>query len=830
MSTKPQELNKVIADLRQIIVGKVAMPTDQIEQITLFLFLKQLSRKHDDLVRLGAKDLIFTGAWERYHFDVLMRHSGEDLVKECREAVESLYKNPHIDATVRKVFERSYLKILEPKVLSSFLQYLNDKFSDGLDLGDFYESLLPILGTQNELGQFRTPRHIIDFIVRVVDPNIGEKIADPACGTAGFLVAAFNYLKGKYTDEKGRLKLNPEQTKKLYNETIFGWDMEPLMVKFSLANLYLHGLKVPNVSENDTLLNENLWQHTFDIILANPPFITPKGGAKRHSRFAITSNKTEVLFCEYMVHHLNFNGRMGIIVPEGIIFDGSKGHQAIRKLFLDNGLWCVVTLPAQVFQPYSGVKTSIVFLDKTLEPENILFYKIENHGFSLNTNPAPIEKNDLPEAVKMIKGYKESLQDNKQKVIAESNYYTVPKEKILKDPLTSFNSGIYSEKIKTNIGVVKLVELGEVSDIINGYAFKSENYVESGTRVIRITNVQKGKIVDDNPKFYPLKTTEPVEKYKLVENDLLISLTGNVGRVGILPKEFLPAALNQRVACIRAKIDQLNPRYLFYILNQDNFEKECLNSSSGIAQQNMSTVWLSKYKIPLLPLEIQEQIVSELESYQKVIDGAQSVVENWKPSFEVDPKWPIEKLKNTAKLIRGPFGGSLKKEIFKKEGYLVYEQNHAINNNFNFGRYFIDEKKFNEMKRFEVFAGDILVSCSGTMGKIAIIPENPKRGIINQALLKLTPDKNIINTQYLKLSLESEPIQQKHFRNQSGVAIPNVASVKVLSQIEIPLPSLEIQKQIVAKIEDERNIVEANKRLTDLLQQKIEAKIKSIYG
>ena len=210
MSTKPQELNKVIADLRQIIVGKVAMPTDQIEQITLFLFLKQLSRKHDDLVRIGSKELIFTGAWERYHFDVLMRHSGEDLVKECREAVESLYKNPHIDATVRKVFERSYLKILEPKVLSSFLQYLNDKFSDGLDLGDFYESLLPILGTQNELGQFRTPRHIIDFIVRVVDPNIGEKIADPACGTAGFLVAAFNYLKEKYTDEKGRLKLNKE--------------------------------------------------------------------------------------------------------------------------------------------------------------------------------------------------------------------------------------------------------------------------------------------------------------------------------------------------------------------------------------------------------------------------------------------------------------------------------------------------------------------------------------------------------------------------------------------------------------------------------------------
>ena len=114
MSTRPQELNKIIADLRQIIVGKVAMPTDQIEQITLFLFLKQLSKKHDELVRIGSKELIFTGDWERYHFDVLVRHSGEELVKECREAIESLYKNPHIDPTVRKVFDRSYLNILDP--------------------------------------------------------------------------------------------------------------------------------------------------------------------------------------------------------------------------------------------------------------------------------------------------------------------------------------------------------------------------------------------------------------------------------------------------------------------------------------------------------------------------------------------------------------------------------------------------------------------------------------------------------------------------------------------------------------------------------------------
>lgn len=814
MSTKPQELNKVIADLRQIIVGKVAMPTDQIEQITLFLFLKQLSRKHDDLVRIGAKDLIFTGAWERYHFDVLMRHSGEELVKECREAVESLYKNPHIDATVRKVFERSYLKILEPKVLSSFLQYLNDKFSDGLDLGDFYESLLPILGTQNELGQFRTPRHIIDFIVRVVDPNIGEKIADPACGTAGFLVAAFNYLKGKYTDDKGRSKLNPEQTKKLYNETIFGWDMEPLMVKFSLANLYLHGLKVPNVSENDTLLNENLWQHTFDIILANPPFITPKGGAKRHSRFAITSNKTEVLFCEYMVHHLNFNGRMGVIVPEGIIFDGSKGHQAIRKLFLDNGLWCVVTLPAQVFQPYSGVKTSIVFLDKTLEPENILFYKIENHGFSLNTNPAPIEKNDLPEAVKTIKGYKESLQDNKQKVIAESNYYTVPKEKILKDPLTSLNSGIYSEKIKTASQTWPLVKLESVCKIKTGKK-----------------DVNQGNPNGKYPFFTCAKEHTYSDEYSFDTEALLIAGNGDVGAINYYKGKF--EAYQRTYVLFDFK--EITARYLFFILS--NSLKEIVSSQKqGNTMPYIKLGMLQNFELPLPPLEIQEQIVSELESYQRVIDGARAVVENYKPEIINGKDWEKVNFGNdkVVEIIDGDRGENYPpKSEFKKSGYCVFlNTKNVTQEGFVFDDIdFISKERDEKLRKGKLQKNDVVLTTRGTIGNNALnndlVPYEHIR--INSGMVVLRPKTAKITPAFLWNVVRSKSVQDQFLKIKSGSAQPQLP-IRNLVTIEFPLPPLEVQKQIVAKIEEEQKIVGANRKLIDLFRQKIEAKIKSIYG
>ncbi len=812
MSTKPQELSKIIADLRQIIVGKVAMPTDQIEQITLFLFLKQLSRKHDDLVRIGSKELIFTGAWERYHFDVLMRHSGEELVKECREAVESLYKNPNIDATVRKVFERSYLKILEPKVLSHFLTFLNDKFSDGLDLGDFYESLLPILGTQNELGQFRTPRHIIDFIVKVIDPSIGEKIADPACGTAGFLVASYNYLKGKYTDDKGRSKLNPEQTKKLYNETIFGWDMEPLMVKFSLANLYLHGLKVPNVSENDTLLNENLWQHSFDIIVANPPFITPKGGARRHSRFAITSNKTEVLFCEWMVHHLNFNGRMGVIVPEGIIFDGSKGHQAIRKLFLDNGLWCVVSLPSQVFQPYSGVRTSVIFLDKTLKPENILFYKIENHGFSLNTTPAPIDKNDLPEAIKFIKEYKEVLQNNKQKIFEESKYYTVAKTKILGDKLLSLNSGTYAEKIKKGNQKWPLVKLQTVCEIKTGKK-----------------DVNQGNPNGKYPFFTCAKEHTYSDEFSFDTEALLIAGNGDVGAVNYYNGKF--EAYQRTYVLFDFK--KITAKYLFFILN--NSLKETVSKQKlGNTMPYIKLGMLQEFELPLPPLEIQKQIVAELENYQKIIDGAQAVVENYKPMIEANKESEIVNFGNdeVVEIIDGDRGENYPpKSEFKTSGYCVFlNTKNVTQGGFVFDNVdFISKERDEKLRKGKLHKNDVVLTTRGTIGNSALNDNSVEYDQIrlNSGMVILRPNIKKIDPSFLWNVIRSKSVQDQFLKIKSGSAQPQLP-IRNLITIEFPLPPLDAQKQIVVKIVEEQKIVEANKKMIGIMEQKIAAVLNGI--
>ena len=233
--------------------------------------------------------------------------------------------------------------------------------------------------------------------------------------------------------------------------------------------------------------------------------------------------------------------------------------------------------------------------------------------------------------------------------------------------------------------------------------------------------------------------------------------------------------------------------------------------------------------VPLPPLEVQEEMVAEVGGYQKIIDGARQVVAGWKPQVKIDADWPMVELGEVCEFVRGPFGGSLKKEIFVKKGYAVYEQSHAISDNFSEFRYFIDSSKYEEMKRFTVKSDDLIMSCSGTMGKTAIVPKNAPKGIINQALLKLTVKENL-NIEFLKLWMDSKSFQKLISSNVGGAAIQNVASVKVLSALKIPLPPLEVQEQIVAEIGVEQGAVEECRRLIGIYERKVRNRIGGVWG
>jgi type I restriction enzyme M protein len=206
------------------------------------------------------------------------------------------------------------------------------------------------------------------------------------------------------------------------------------MVRLSFVNLYLHGFADPHIFEYDTLTSQDKWNEYADVILANPPFMSPKGGIRPHNRFSVQSKRSEVLFVHYMAEHLAPGGRAGIIVPEGIIFQSQTAYTQLRKMLVEEYLVAVVSLPAGVFNPYSGVKTSILILDKSLakKTNTIAFFKIENDGFGLGAQRREIDKNDLPSAADFLKSWLQSIQSTTSTASIPStpNGLIVEKEKI----------------------------------------------------------------------------------------------------------------------------------------------------------------------------------------------------------------------------------------------------------------------------------------------------------------------------------------------------------------------------------------------------------------
>src|SRR5450830_672182 len=343
---------------RDILVGKVPDPKSQVEQITIALIYKFMDDMDAESEELGGKRKFFAGDFARYGWAKLMRAGigGHEMLGLYAEGIAKMPENPGIPPLFRDIFKNAYLPYRDPETLKAFLKIIDEFSYDHSErLGDAFEYLLSVLGSQGDAGQFRTPRHIIDFMVEVVAPQKNETILDPACGTAGFLISAYKHILRANTDGKGHSKLTPDDKGRLA-KNFKGYDISPDMVRLSLVNLYLHGFTDPHIYEYDTLTSEEKWNEFADVILANPPFMSPKGGIKPHKRFSIQAKRSEVLFVDYMAEHLTPTGRAGIIVPEGIIFQSQTAYKELRKMLVANSLVAVVSLPAGVFNPYSGVK------------------------------------------------------------------------------------------------------------------------------------------------------------------------------------------------------------------------------------------------------------------------------------------------------------------------------------------------------------------------------------------------------------------------------------------------------------------------------------------
>ena len=384
--------------------------------------LRDLRNAREPGAATAPRELLRWSSWA----DAL---NGEQLVNWVREEVFPFHAELAANG-VTDFMDGARLVIDEPTVLTQVISHLNDLHLDRVDAdtkGDLFEHVLRQIKQAGELGQFRTPRHVIRALVRLVDPRLGETIYDPAAGTAGFLVAAWDHIRLANSspagieeiDAEGKIirrglgdMLSLDAVKKLREATFYGADVDPQMVRLATMNLTLRGLDEVHILRRDALTRSldgaqkaefGFPLRGFDVILANPPF------SGRLDRDRIVEDvkvgrtaQTELLFLQYMLNHLKEGGRCGVVVPEGVLFGSTGAHRELRrKLVENNTVEAVLSLPSGVFNPYSGVKTSLLFFSKGGTTGRVMFLHADNDGFKLDANhDQSIEDDDLPDLIK----------------------------------------------------------------------------------------------------------------------------------------------------------------------------------------------------------------------------------------------------------------------------------------------------------------------------------------------------------------------------------------------------------------------------------------------
>lgn len=439
--------------------GGITNPLTVIEQISYLMFARMLDMQEEVAERKAARtgkafDRLFPNTpegqllrWKNFH-----HMSGKELHKHLKSEVYPYFASlgqysedeglgTEGSATqalghIGEYMQDADLEIKNESVLASAVEMVHSLPLTQSDVkGDIYEYLLSKLTTAGINGQFRTPRHIIDAMIELIDPHPTDVICDPSCGTAGFLARTMEYLNKKYsseagtfTDEDGNLHYTGDllapYREHINKQMFWGFDFDTTMLRVSSMNMMLHGVNGANILYQDSLnksIKENYpeqEENFFDVVLANPPFkgTLDETNTNPDVLGLVKTKKTELLFVAHILRALTLGGRAAVIVPDGVLFGSSKAHQQLRKELLENNqLEGVISLPSGVFKPYAGVSTAILIFTKGGSTERVWFYDLQADGFSLDDKRTPLKgegSNDLPDAVAKWKQYSALVEAN----------------------------------------------------------------------------------------------------------------------------------------------------------------------------------------------------------------------------------------------------------------------------------------------------------------------------------------------------------------------------------------------------------------------------------
>lgn len=449
----------------------VSNPLTVIEQLTYLMFIKILDdnetrrERNAELLGESVADPIFDSEHQNCRWHIFRNYEPEAMYENMVQSVFPFIKGvlgSSKDTAFAKYMKDAILVVSNARTLTRIVDKLEEIDLSNKDImGDVYEYLLSKLATSGQNGQFRTPRHIIKMMVELMQPTPEDAICDPAMGSAGFICMAAQYIKDHYKTELMRADVQQR-----FQTTMFtGHDTDSTMMRIGAMNMMLHGVEAPNISQLDSLSEDNEERGAYTLIMANPPF---KGSLDKETiakdlRNTVSTTKTELLFLALFLKSLKIGGRCASIVPDGVLFGSQKAHKAIRKELIENNrLVAVISMTSGVFKPYAGVSTAILIFTRTDNggTDDVWFYDMQADGFSLDDKREPIKDNDIPDIIERF----HNLEAEKDRARTEKSFMVPVMEIIDNDYDLSINK--YKEIVYEKVEYPPTSELiAEIKDL-----------------------------------------------------------------------------------------------------------------------------------------------------------------------------------------------------------------------------------------------------------------------------------------------------------------------------------------------------------------------------
>lgn len=713
------------------------------------------------------------------------------------------------------------LQIRDASILKEIMDKLDPLMLTDVDSdvkGDAFEYFLKAsTATKNDLGEYFTPRHIVKTMVRLVNPQIGEKVYDPFCGTGGFLIESFRYIHNN-------MPRNPNTERILREETVYGNEITNT-ARITKMNMILAGDGHSNIQMMDSLANPV--EGKYDIVLANMPYSQKTKYGHLYDLPSTNGDSICVQHCMKAINSMSENGRMALVVPEGFLF--RKDLAKTREYLLENcQLQSIISLPQGVFLPYTGVKTDIIYatkvnqkIKKSEKRKDFWYFDVKSDGYTLDNHR---RKLDTPSDISKYEEYRK-LDSEQIDEMLKVGFEVVPLDKVRENSYILVGSRYRTVSSQSKYEIVEFSEIATLTRGIN-YQKPQQTTYRTNNIILPADNITLSGELNIVKEIYVDETVKLADEKRLKADDIFICMSSgskeHIGKVAYIADDTKYYA-GGFMGIIRTNSNRCLSKYLFfYLLVSKKYREEIKLLTQGANINNISST-INSIKIPLPSIDIQQQIVDELEGYRNIINGASKIVNNYKTNIQINPEWELKFLGDLSTFEYGYTDNAT------DNGEVRYIRITDINND---GTLSDSEKKYislnSENSKYLLVEDDILVARIGaTYGKTMIF-DKEYQAIFASYLIRVKLNDEILPKYYFYYT------QSEHYWKQARVLVTGAGqpqfNANTMKLIKVPVPSIEEQRRIIEQCDRERELIKPTANIIDLFMKKIENTMNEIWS